>query len=212
MHKTIKIFGLLLIAMGLSSCIELIEEIKINPDLSGHYHLYLENNSLGLLFNALPLNLDIEKFEMDLQKLRKQKGISNFSTVILPKKGQFSIRFDFSDDKSLTRALYASFDAKKRYYNKSFLKVNKRKIIRPNLAPYLIKYLETNDLLSEIPKDVLLDNVTYHYRLISQKDIKSTMPQATSLLLNQREYNQIYPLKEILLLDRSTKSVVHLKK
>jgi hypothetical protein len=210
MPKAFKIFALLLLTLSLSSCIELVEEITINPDLSGNYHLYLQHNTFEFLFNAVPEDLDISGLERGLQRLQQEEGISKLTSDIRPNKGKFSIQFDFSNAKDLNKAFYASLGAKKRFYNKSFLKVNKRKIKRPNITHYLIKYAETNGFLDQIRNYKMVDYIKYRYRIISSQTIKSAFPIDSTSTYN--EYTQLYPLKSLLLDERSTKSVIRLNK
>lgn len=210
MPKIFKILGLLILTLSFTSCIELVEEIKINADLSGKYHLYLKHNGMGFLFNSVTQNLDLRGLENGLQKLKQQEGISNLTTNINPRKGKFSIQFDFSDAKSLTRAFYTSLGAKKRFYHKSFLKVNQSRIKRPNLTPYLVRYAKSNGLLKRIPMDNLLDYIHYRYRVISPKNIESANPPSSSS--KNHAYNQSYTMRSLLLHEQSTKSTIRLEK
>lgn len=210
MPKIVKLIGFILLMFGSTSCVELVEEIKINSDLSGKYHLYLKHNGLGFLFNSAGQNIDLSGLENGLEKLKHQKGISNLRTNINPKKGKFSIQFDFSDAKSLTHAFYASLGAKKRFYHKSFLKINQSKITRPNLTPYLVKYAESQNLIDELPSEVLLGYVDYRYRIITPQNIKSALPPNTSE--RTKEYNQLYSSKSLLLEKQNTKSTIRLEK
>jgi len=210
MPKAIKIFGLLLITLSLNSCIELVEEVTINPDLSGNYHLYLQHNTFEFLFNAIPYDLNLNEVESGLQRLKQEKGISNLTSDIRLNKGKLSIQFDFSDAKSLNKAFYASIGTKKRFYNRSFLKVGQKKIKRPNLTPYLIKYAESRGVLDQIRNEKMLDYISYRYRLISSNTLKSAFPPNISSKRN--EYTQLYPLKSLLVQERSTKSVIRLNK
>jgi len=210
MPKIVKLIGFLLLMLGSTSCIELVEEIKINSDLSGKYHLYLKHNGLEFVFNSVGQNIDLSGLENGLEKLKHQKEISNLRTSINPKKGKFSIQFDFSDAKSLTRAFYAGLGTKKRFYHKSFLKINASKITRPNLTPYLVKYAESQNLIDEFPSEVLLDYVNYRYRIITPQNIKSASPPNTSEKV--KEYNQLYSSKSLLLQKQSTKSIIRLEK
>jgi len=210
MPKKFKILAIFILSISLTSCIELVEEIKINPDLSGNYHLYLKHNGLDILFSSITKNLDLSKIKNGIQELEKQKGISNLKSVIDLKKGKFSVRFDFSDAKSLTQAFYASIGAKKRFYHKNFLRVNQSKIKRPNLTPYLVKYFEKNGLLDQLPSTEILDYVDYRYRVISTKVIKTALPSSTSI--NQYEYSRLYPMNTLLLQGQSIKSVIRLNK
>lgn len=210
MPKAFKIFALLLITLSLNSCIELVEEITINPDLSGNYHLYLQHNTFEFLFNAVSDDLDLTGLETGLQRLKQEEGISNLTSDIRPNKGKFSIQFDFSDAKSLNEAFYASLGTKKQFYHKSFLKVNELKIKRPNLSPFIVKYAESSGYLDQIRNQKVLDYIKYRYRIISSKTIKSASPTDNSS--NYNEYTQLYPLKSILFEERSTKSLIRLTK
>ncbi|MCD6091420.1 MAG: hypothetical protein J7J72_07965 [Bacteroidales bacterium] len=212
MPRVFKIISLLFIAFSFSSCIELVEEIKINPDLSGEYHLYLENKGLDFLFDGFSQNINQREIEYILGKLKHQKGISNLTADTRINKGKFSISFNFSNAKSLTNALYASFGVKKQFYHKAFLKVNHRKIKRPNLSPYLIKYAENQGLMKQLPSEKMLDYIDYRYKIISSKPIKSALPPANIQSLNQLEYSQLYSSKSLLLNKQSTKSVLWLKR
>ncbi|MCD6179083.1 MAG: hypothetical protein J7K39_04190 [Bacteroidales bacterium] len=210
MRKFFRIFTLLILAFSFTSCIELVEEIKINTDLSGEYHLYLKHNGLGFLFNSIGQNIDLSRLDDGLQKLEQQNGISNLKTNINPKKGKFSIQFDFSDDNSLNRAFYAALGVKKRFYHKNFLKISQSKIKRPNLTPYLVRYAKSQGLLDQLPDENILDYVKYRYRVISSENIKHAIPE--SYLSKKQEYDQLYPLKSLLLHRQSSKSIIYLEK
>lgn len=212
MHKFFKIIGLLFIALSFSSCIELVEEIKINPDLSGRYHLYLSNDGLEFLFKAVSQNIDISALERSLQIISHQDGISNFTTAINLKKGIFSIQFDFSDSKKLTKAFYLSLGAEKRFYNKNFLSVNQSRIKRPNLRPYLIKYLKKEDLFAKLPNGKILDYVNYRFKIITPEPIKGAWPKSESEQYRTQEYNKLYTLKTLLDENKSTKIVIRFGK
>jgi len=211
MHKAFKFIGLLLLSLSLTSCIELIEEIKINTDHSGNYHFYLKHNGLSFLFNAIPDDFNLKEFEQGIKKVEYANGISNFFMDINLKKGRFSFSFDFSDEQSLNRAFYQGFGIEKRFFHKSFLKISESKIKRPNLTPYLIKYIESNKYLDQLPNKEILDYVSYRYRLISSKDIKSAKPHSYPSKNKETEYNQVYKFKNLLFEKQSTKSVIRLR-
>ncbi len=211
MRRALKIFVLLFVSFSFSSCIELVEEININPDLSGEYHLYIEQNSLTRLLNAFNDNIDLSELQTRLQILKQQEGISQLITDINPKKGRFAIRFHFADAQSLTQAFYTSLGAKKQFYNKAFLKVNSRRIKRPNLTPYLVKYAESKDLQLSTQSHKFLDYLDYSYRVTSSKNIKSAHPPTSEQYLNQRHYIQRYTVKDLLVNEQSTKSIIRLR-
>lgn len=211
MPKGFKIIGLLFILLSFSSCIELVEEIKINPDLSGNYHLYLKHDGLDFLFKAVPKNVDLSDIETAMNRLKLQEGIHNLKSDIKINKGKFSVQFDFSNAKSLSHALYAVFGAKQQFYNKSFIKVGRSKVKRPNLTPYIIEYAKSKVLLDELPGDMVMENIYYTYRLITPKDIKHSKPDNYSLS-NQNEYVHRYSMKSLFQNEQSTKSTIRLVK
>ncbi len=212
MLKAFKILSLLLIAMSFTSCIELVEEIKINTDLSGKYHLYLKHDGLEFVFKSITQNIDLTELNKRLQILEQQEGIQNLRTNINLKKGIFSIQFNFSDAKNLTRAFYASLGAKKRFYHKSFLKVNQSKIVRPNLRSYLIKYAHKKGLINKIPSERILEYVNYRFRVISPRPIKTAWLPNKPTQSNPLEYNQIYTMRALFHDDLNTKCVIRLSK
>ena len=107
MFRSLKIFSLILLSFSLSSCVELVEEIHINKNLSGKYHLYLTHNGLNFLFNSAVKNIDLSQLEQRVKVLSQQDGISELSTDINLNKGRLSIAFNFSDAQHLTQAFYS---------------------------------------------------------------------------------------------------------
>lgn len=206
MNKTIKIIVLLLFSLSLSSCVELVEEIRFNADLSGKYHIYLKHNGLDFLFNSLTKNLDLSGLDEGLKSIESQEGIRNLKTDIQPKKGKFSIQFDFDNARSLTKAFYASIGVKKQFYHTAFIKASESKIKRPNLTPYLLRYIKNSDLKDQIPSGKILDYVKYRYHIIGPENISKSTP--ANIALKPNEYTQIYPLKAIIIDKASTKSII----
>jgi len=201
---------LLLLAGSLSSCVELVEEINIRSDQSGQYHLYLNYSGLSSFLTLIPTNFSAPILEEDVQKLEKQAGIHNLSSQIELQNARFSIQFDFDNIKQLNNAFYALFDTRKHFYQKSFIKANKHKIKRPNLSPYLLKYIEENRLQEQIPKNAL-NYVDYRLIIHTPKEIRSAKPKTTPTDSNPYTYTQVYPLKTLLTDNLSTKVSIRLK-
>ncbi|MBN2236575.1 MAG: hypothetical protein JW729_03390 [Bacteroidales bacterium] len=207
MRKTIRIVVFLLFTISFTSCIEIVEEIHVNKNLSGSYRLYLKNNGMAFLFNAMSDNLNTEELEKNLNQLKNQEGISNFEFVLNPKKGQFSVGFDFKNTKSLNRAFYTSFGVKKRFYHKNYLTIRAHKVTRPNFTPYLLNYADSQNIFDQIPQK-LLDYVDYRYRLVCPNPINRANPSNQNNTINTHEFTQVIPLKKIYFEHQSTKSIV----
>jgi hypothetical protein len=209
MNKTIKLFSLFLISISFSSCIELVEEIDINSDLSGQYHLIVQHQGLDFLLDYFTKNIDISGVQKAIDRLKHQSGISSIKSDLRPEKGKFSIEFHFDDSQSLNRAFYTSLGVKKQFYHKNFIKIKHKKIKRPNLTPYLIRSAEENGLIEQIPSEKLLKYISYRYHLILPENIRSTTARNESV--SSKEFIQNYGFKALLLDKESTKSIIRLQ-
>ena len=99
MRKLFFTLSIFILSLSLTSCIDLIEEVSINADLSGTYEMRLEASGFGGLMGQMGGNIDIPQIaELDqrLASLRNQPGISNVSKNITAKDLKFNIRFSSS--------------------------------------------------------------------------------------------------------------------
>lgn len=140
--------AVLFLALGSSGCIEIMEKLQINPDQSGKYSLEIDGGQLaGLLMltgggessevRALMVSLrDIER------KLSGREGISQVKVDTNLNDGKVSFSFLFSDQRSLNNAMFALADIDKKFFHPKLYKVNKRKVKRKNIAPFLRMYIE----------------------------------------------------------------------
>jgi hypothetical protein len=144
--KTSLIISLFAVAMFLlSSCIELIQTIEINPDKSGKYSLKID---LGMLQNAGSSSLQdasgiitaIKSFpDTAVVKLSSMKGISGIENITKDKDGIYGIRFNFENAKSLNKAFYQLADQQKLFFMPDYIKIKRRKLIITDIGPYIKK-------------------------------------------------------------------------
>ncbi|OYT16969.1 MAG: hypothetical protein B7C24_05055 [Bacteroidetes bacterium 4572_77] len=176
--KRILFFSLLLSSFLFSSCVDLIEEIDINKNLSGHYEIRLETGGLGMFgklmntaqYAKAPAIKDLDRV---LNKLQKQEGIHNVHKILKPQDLQFYVSFDFDNEDALNEAIYALADMNPHFLLKKFLKIKKQKIVRPNLNPYIQKIIKDKDLLAQLPSPDLLTYVNFVTIINAPKEIKS---------------------------------------
>jgi hypothetical protein len=147
----------------MQGCIEIVEDIHINQNLSGTLSLSVNADGGSNIFMALlgqyaDLSLMDEirsNAVMAKDRLRNQKGISNVSFSGSPRKGSLQLSFDFEDDKALNEALYAIADYEKPFWQGKIYKINQHKFVRKNTTPWIKLLLEQEK--ENIPDDVLFD-------------------------------------------------------
>ncbi len=144
-----KIFLFLIPLFLLSGCIDIVEEITINPDKSGTVTFSMDMGMLG----GYAMNLGESYMQGTLLEqiknlpatatalLKNVDGLSNIKSVT-NKDGLYSVSFDFKNDKDLNQALYTLFDAKKPFFAPNYMKIKKHKIVKKNYAPVLRLFLK----------------------------------------------------------------------
>ena len=115
--KTLKLFLTLLISISLSSCLEILEDVKINNDNSGTYKLIVNlSQSKGQIDKLMDqdsiqgkpvpskdkINASINSLITDLDK---QEGISNVIKTVDLDNFIFNISFDFRNIENLNLAV-----------------------------------------------------------------------------------------------------------
>lgn len=202
MRKLILTIGLIVASLSFTSCIDLIEEITINKDLSGSYEMRLETSGLGGMMNQMGGNIEVPQIkELDyrINILRKQKGISNVNKNIRAKDLKFNISFDFEDEESLNQALYAIAEAEPNMFVKKFLKVRNKKIVRPNLSPYLDRLIKEQNLMDQIPSEDMLNYVNYKFIVNTPKKIRRAVSEKAIISSDKRSVIASYSFKELLI-------------
>jgi len=186
MRKLHLIILSLIITFSLTSCIDLIEEVTVNKNLSGHYELRLEASSFGSMMNGQIDLPGMRNLNEKVNLLKLQEGISNVRKNIQPKNMQFKITFDFKNEKALNKAMYQLAEIEPNMFVKKFLKIKKHKIIRPNLSPYLQKLIEDQNLLDQIPSTDLLSYINYKFIVNTPSDIRGVKGNNTMVQSNNK--------------------------
>nr|NQU88925.1 hypothetical protein [Bacteroidota bacterium] len=149
----IRIFATLLIATALlTGCVEINEKIIINDDGSGNFSMSVgieSNNFIFGLFSAYSDLSFLDHSDNELKKVSKilqtQKGIQNVIYQFDRKSGRVGISFDFTNSKSLNKALYAIANHEKTIFMPAVYKVNKHSFSRKNTTKWLNMLMEQNE-------------------------------------------------------------------
>ena len=205
MRRFFLLFSTIIIAITFSSCIDLVEEVTINKNLSGHYELRLEAEGLAGMMNmggqvSMP---DMRKLDQKLNMLKHQKGIHNVQKKIKLENMKFFISFDFDNEKSLNNAIYTLAEVKPSIFIKKFLKVRKNKVVRPNLNPYLQKFIEEEDLMAQLPSSDLLNYVNYKLIVNTPTELRRAKGKKAIIQSNKKTVISSHSFKDIMLNDEN---------
>ena len=202
MRKLLFSIAIIFISLSLTSCIDLVEEVSINKDLSGDYEMRIETSGLGGMMSQMggvPDVPQIQELDEKLRLLKSQPGISNIKKDLNAKQLKFNISFDFDNEKALNNALYALAEIKPNMFLKKFLKIKKNKVVRPNLSPYLERLLEEQNISEQLPSEDMLNYVNYKFIVNTPKDIKSASGDRAMIQSNKTTVISSYSFRELLI-------------
>jgi len=169
---------IIIIFLSLTGCVEIVEEIKINPDKSGSISFSLDLGVLGNSFlNIAKDYIDLSMMD-DIKKqpfisakvLDKTKGIRNILPVSDNDKGLYALSFDFDNDNALNNAFYKMFNSNKNIFLPKVIKITKRKLKITNLAP-VIRYF-TNKYEKDIKNNKLFSLVSFKQTFVLPGEVK----------------------------------------
>lgn len=174
-----------------NSCIDIVEEITVNPDQSGNVSFYMDLGTVG----GLAMNLGKTYLEGTLADQLKTlpektagilKGVPGLSNIksVTNKKGMYSVSFDFKNAKQLNQAIYMLFDVRKHFYEPNYVRISKKKIVKKNYAPVLRLYLKKHK--SQIKDIGILKSVNYKAILNCPEEVKRFSNKKSTLSANKK--------------------------
>lgn len=202
MRKLFFTLSILILSLSITSCIDLVEEVSINKDLSGTYEMRLEASGFGGLMGQMGGSIDmpqIDELDQRVGHLRAQPGISNVQKNIKAKELKFYVSFDFEDEKALNNALYAIAEAEPNMFVKKILKIKKNKVVRPNLSPYLKRLLEDQNLSDQLPSEDVLNYINYKFIVNTPKEVKRVSGVRAQIQSNKTMVISSYSFRELLI-------------
>ncbi len=201
MKKIIPFFVALSIVF--TGCIEIVEEMKVNDDRSGTITYKIETDEFGNFFNIISeiaggsfedeMKKEFEKFT---GKLRGKSGISNINYNFRDAAGDYFVSFDFASDKHLNAALYDIFGIKKTVFTPKFLKIKNQKIKKSNYAPWVKRYLESEDI--DLPESIFSKLVTLKSVTHTTNNIKKVSGQSVKLSQDNKTVTQHFDIQDII--------------
>ncbi len=188
MKRIVKGLLLVIVALSLTSCIELIEEMHIHADKSGTWEMRLEANGMQSLLGSVGkyLGEDIvgDWKAIPEKRLKDLKAIKGISNVEVNSSGDFivGLKFSYKNQRALNKALYALAGYKKQFFYPKLYKVKKHKFKKVDIGKVVHKKL--SEELEDMPNKSWMEYVslTSIYHLPSdQIEVKSSPESAYRL-------------------------------
>ena len=213
MRKIVWLFAVIL-SLGLTSCIDILDEIKLNSDKSGSVFIGIESQLLGTLFGLANQHIPQEAVDSVLgfpqhskAKLDAIEGVNDVKAFNQLNEGRFGISFKFDDPKALNKAYYSLFEMKYAWYYPNIVKIRKHSISRRNLTPQLIKQIEQNS--PNIKDSEYLKYLNIKTIIELPKDAKWLKTENPKEEINSNKIIIRYPLTEVLQEEKSTSYKIH---
>lgn len=180
---------LILFLLFLTSCIDLTQDIEINPDRSGRYSLTVD---LGILkyfpSETFSGTSEIIRIIQDLpaqatESLQGQKGISEIENISREEYGVYGIRFKFDNDKSLNKAMYGVADKQKLMFMPDFIRIKRKKVTITNISPYIrqaVSIIQKNSAQSFLTEQ-MSQYINITTRLHLPREAKQAQNQRTKI-------------------------------
>lgn len=202
MRKYYIIIIAFLATLSFTSCIDLVEEITINQNKSGQYKLSIQAEGLAGLISLNSQKFEvpaIKELEEKISLLKQQAGISKVKKDFKSNSIFFNLSFDFEDEQSLNNAMYALAEVKPNMFIKKFLKINKHKIVRPNLNTYLQLLIKQQGLMDDLPSKDVLSYINYKLVIKTPSEIKRIKGKNAVVMANKTTAISSFSFKDLVL-------------
>jgi len=213
MRKTIWLF-ILLLSLGLTSCIDIIDEIKLNADKSGSVFIGVESKLLGSIMQMAENQLDtstmrqLKSFPLEsANRLKNIEGVHEINAFDIISKGRIGIGFNFDNSKALNKAYYALLEMEKAWYQPNLIKIRKHKISRLNFTPQLVKQLEKEH--PDLKNSDFIKYLNIKSVLSLPNEVKSVDCTDNSVVIDANSVEIHYSFQEILKEKKSTAYKIH---
>ncbi len=134
---------LLVAVVMLQGCIEIGEEVTVNPDRSGRLSLSVSLSQGDVLMQLLGRYVDLSgmdeigrKAEQAAFVLQSSPGISNVDYRFSRRSGNINLAFDFDNHRSLNRALYAVAGMNKTFLQPGIYKIRNHTFTKKNMTTW----------------------------------------------------------------------------
>jgi hypothetical protein len=140
---------IILLALLMSGCIEIVETITIHKNHSGNIRYSLETGKFSSFFSGFTeyagssLQETLEnQTAIFKEKLGQMKGIDSIEYTFNTAANEYFLKFSFTNVKDLNNAFYSISNNRKGFFSPDFMKISRHYVVRKNFVPLLNKYIE----------------------------------------------------------------------
>jgi hypothetical protein len=222
--KKILLF-LFIFPLGLTSCVEIVEEITLHSNKSGNIKYKLETDQFASFLNTFSEFIDgsienqmktqVEAFALNL---KSQEGIDSVRFNTDGKSGNTLLEFSFTNPDALNNAIYKIFRYEKNMFSPKYIKLTNHNFQRKNFAPLVQKYLEkekiklqTRDIINLIAFKTIIQypvevkkyrgnnlEISDNRKSIIQKNkLSDVLENKTNVAIKSRQKMKTFPLATI---------------
>jgi hypothetical protein len=195
--------AIFILLVFLTSCVDLLNVITINPDKSGTSFVGMQVNAIGGLISLSGEDLQDEvknsivTFPSQAAKdLSTIKGIHNIKTYTTLALGKVGVEFDFDNPKALNKAYYKLFGKEKKWYYPKLISISNHKVKTRNITPFINHYFDKNE--SMLTESDLLKYLKFTTVIKTPSEIKTSSVQLGDLSNDKKELRYSISMKKIL--------------
>ena len=147
--KIIVLLSAVFLLLGTTSCIDFLNEIKINKDKSGSVFIGIEMNAIAglMITESDKVSPKIKEYIIHFPSeseilIQGIDGISNIESYTQPAQGRIGIGFSFKNQKALNKAYYKLLEMDYKWYSPNIVVIKKHKVKVRNATPYIKDYYD----------------------------------------------------------------------
>ncbi|MCK5846391.1 MAG: hypothetical protein KAG84_03060 [Bacteroidales bacterium] len=200
--RLLSIVLVIILAFVGSSCVNLLNEVKINADKSGSAFIGVEINALSGMINTDSDKLSKENknsllgFNAEAEKrLKGVKGISNIRATGALSFGRLGIKFDFENAKALNRAYYSLMDMEYKWYSPKIISIRNHSVKVRNVSSYIKDQVKESD--SEFFTSSVMEYLNIATVIEVPNKITSVKMDVGEISYNGKTISIITPLKSV---------------
>ncbi len=195
--------SLLILILGLTSCVDILNELNINADKSGTAFVGIKVNAISSLINLSGDYLDKEvknsiisfpsQAASDLSTIAGIHNIKTYSKLAL---GKIGVEFEFDKPSALNKAYYKLLGKDKKWYYPNIIKIKNHKVKSLNITPFIKHYFDNNE--SMLTESDLLKYLKYTTIISMPKAIRDGSFEKGNLSKDKKVISYSIPMKRIL--------------
>ncbi len=201
--RVLATLGIIFLLFASTSCIDFLNEIKINKDKSGSVFIGLEMNAIAglMLSESDKISPKIKEYIIHFPSesevlIHNIDGITNIESYTKPAQGRIGIGFNFNSQRALNKAYYKLLELDYKWYSPNLVVIRNHKIKVRNATPYIKDYY--NEYGNNIEDNSIINYLHYKTVIHLPNPIITLTDQQASLSTDKMVFSTRISAKEII--------------